>query len=976
MNTIKRTLWLAILMAAMFSLAFAAQDWDASPSRKYLNPGYRQQIPQYELSRADSAHGFDVQKYEITLNINDATHFITGNVLATVIAESNLSSIAYELKGLTVSSVLVNGTAATYTHSNGVLNITTNIPSGQSFSTQVFYSGTPQLSNDVYHIGMIFGTNTVFTISDPDAGRMWWPCYDHPWDKAIVDLHITMRSDWKVAANGIRSEIVNNGNGSSTTHWLGQNPMTTYLVCITAGPYVEINQSVPEQNNLPVQNFVMQSQYNNALSDLQRVPQMIAYFSQLFGDYPFEKYGNATVNMSTYGAMEHQTMTTLGNYIINGTGSYEPTIAHELAHQWFGDAVSFLTFKDVWLSEGFATYSEQLWTNYRFGWQAACDYVATSFHQYYMNWENSAGPQTIYNPSFNNYFAPPSYEKAASVLHMLRLKMGDDTFFQFLQMWFDTHKNGNVITAEFQDLAEQASGQVLDQFFNQWIYGSGIPSVEFSVWRIEDISRLKIVAKTTSPTATSFHVDVPLLLSHGAQADSLLITASPQGSATNLLFGGDQNPLVITPNYNNWTLLKQITELKPVLSECLPSNNSVLLSWPVFSAADGGYFIYRKVNGSTVWTQVNNTACHELSYIDTTVSNGITYQYALVVKDTEGYFSVKSAPLTATPQAFSFANNLLLVDETRDGTGANINPNDAMVDEFYQTVLSGLPQSYDTWDCATQGLPELADLGAYKLVLWHADDFSQNLLQDNLADLGGYILGGGKVVLSGWKTALVLSPSFLDRFAGDINLYYDNSASLISATAAGEYSWANLEVDPLKTTGNWNGMLPYIHTFEGAQNSLYTANMSTGSNGNGRSIAFRHDNNGSLVLFGLPLYYMQTSGVQAMLQSLLPWLNPALPVQDGQIPAAVASLNAYPNPFNPSATISYYLPAAGKLSLNLYNLKGQKVRSLLAADKAAGIHSLEFDGKDDAGRSLASGVYFIRMSHPQGELRKAVTLVK
>jgi aminopeptidase N len=490
------------------SLPLAGQSASFSQAgRPERKPWSADRLAAFSQDRADSLTGFDVQKYEITLSINDQSHVITGNVLATVLAEQSLSSLQYELRSLTVSSVLVNGSPAAYTHTNGVITISLNIPAGQTFTTQVFYSGVPQLTSDIYHIGMIFSANTVFTISDPDAARQWWPCYDHPWDKALVDLHITMRSDWKVAANGLRDGITDHGNGSSTTHWLGQHPMTTYLVCVTAGPYVEIPQTA---GTLPIQNFVMQNQYNNALIDFQHLPDMIQYFSPVFGPYPFEKYGQTVVSMSTYGAMEHQTMTTLGNYIITGNGIYEVVIAHELAHQWYGNAVSFLTFKDVWLSEGFATYSEHLWTDKRFGWDSACAYVGSSYHQYYNNWENSAGPQTIYNPSFNNYFAPPSYEKAASVLHMLRLKIGNANFFALLNQWFTAHMHGNVITSEFQALAEQISGQDLDQFFNQWIFGSGIPSLEYSIWN-NDMSDSpgKIIARSTSPTATSFQIEVP-----------------------------------------------------------------------------------------------------------------------------------------------------------------------------------------------------------------------------------------------------------------------------------------------------------------------------------------------------------------------------------------------------------------------------------------------------------------------------------
>jgi hypothetical protein len=954
------------------SLAFAQDNWDASPSRKYLNPGYTEQITRYEPARADSAHGFDVQKYEISLAINDVTHNISGNVIATVTAEAYLPSITYELANLTVSSVLVNGTAASYTHTGGLLNITTNIPAGQTFTTQVFYGGIPQLSTDIYHIGMIFGTNTVFTISDPDAGRYWWPSYDHPWDKALVDLHITMRNDWKVAANGIRSSIVDNGNGTATTHWLGSNPMTTYLVCITAGPYVEINQTVPEQNNLPVQNFVMQSQYNNAVTDLQRVPQMIAYFSQLFGNYPFEKYGNATVNMSTYGAMEHQTMTTLGNYIITGTGAYEPTIAHELAHQWYGDALSFLTFKDVWLSEGFATYSEHLWTDYRFGWQSACDYVQTSYHQYYMNWENGSGPQTIYNPSFNNYFAPPSYEKAASVLHMLRLKMGNAAFFQLLQQWFATYCHGNAVTAEFQAMAEQISGLDLDQFFNQWIFGSGIPSVEYSVWSSQDISRVKVVAKTTSPTATNFFVELPFRFTHGEVSDSLLISASPNGTSNQFLYGADPELCIITPNYHNWTMLRGITELKPHITECLPSNGSVLLSWDDFTdEPNNEYLVYRRTTGSLTWISLEANNWPLTTYQDETVQNGQTYDYAIAVVDNEGYTSALSNIVSATPMAFGFSENLLVVDETKDGTGANINPSDAMVDDFYTAALS--PLTYASWDCAAQGLPSLSTLGQYRLVLWHADDFSQNLLQDNLAILSSYLLGGGKVLLSGWKTPSVFTPTFLDRFAGGASLLYDNSASLINAESD---TYSDLLVDPAKTATAWNGMLPMVYSFTGVGNSLYTANMLAGSQGNGQCVAMRYDSFGSLVLLGFPLYFMQSEGVRGFLQQILPELNPELPVADNVTPVKMASLSSSPNPFNPSSTISFYQPVAGMASISLYNLKGQKVRTLLSEPMASGNHSLLFSGLDSGSRSVASGVYILRYKHPQGELCKKITLMK
>jgi len=345
------------------------------------------------------------------------------------------------------------------------------------------------------------------------------------------------------------------------------------------------------------------------------------------------------------------------------------------------------------------------------------------------------------------------------------------------------------------------------------------------------------------------------------------------------------------------------------------------------------------------------------------------------VMDAQGYKSMLSNTLSATPQAFSFVSDLLVVDETRDGNGANINPTDGMVDDFYSAALAGLDGIISTWDCSVQGMPDLSTLGQYKLVLWHADDFSQNQLQDSQALLGGYILGGGKVVLSGWKTAGIFSSSFLDRFTGGINPVYTNTPCLISAQTAGTYTLAELEVDPEKLTASWNNMLPYIYTFPGASDPLYTATMGAGD-ANGQSVAFRYDNTGSLIMFGFPLYFMQPEGIRSMLHELLPLLNPALPVQEEAVPPVAASLSCSPNPFNPSTTISFYLPVSGQVELELYNLKGQKVRSILSAYANAGAHQAIFEGTDKQGRALSSGVYLLRFSHSGGSILEKLTLMK
>ena len=973
------TCFITMVFALIFSglTAIPSPRWD-DPSGS-VRSGFRtnyQWADQHETARADSAHGFDVQKYEITLNINQAAHTVAGFVTATVLATENLSSISYNLESLAVSAVQVGGINSTFTHTNGLVTIPLNVSTGQTFSTTVHYSGSPILSPNAYHLGMVFSSNTVFTISDPDAARYWWPCYDHTWDKAIVDLHITMRSDWKVAANGLRQNTADNGNGTTTTHWLGQHPMTTYLVCVTCGPYVEIDQTALN-GTLPIKNFVLQSQYNNAVSDLANLPQMIDFFSETFGPYPFEKYGNAVVSMSTYGAMEHQTMTTLGSYIINGTGSYEKVIAHELAHQWYGDAVSFLTFKDVWLSEGFATYSELLWTEETEGHQAALDYLQSSFQNYYINWENSYGTvPRIYDPSFLNYFSPPSYEKAASVLHMLRYQMGEDNFFQLLRNWFSTYRNGSVVTSEFQAMAESIMGigTNLDPFFNQWIFGTGIPSIQYTALHRGTDNRLKIIAQTTSPTSTQFSLDLPFAVTNPYGTQSYRVHATPEIYTNTFDIGPEMQS--ITANAEHWMLLRGITEHKPVVTECLPSSGKVILSWDAFSfGGNYNYHVYRKAEGGA-WNRLTIASYQFLSYYDEDVVNGTHYTYMIKAVDSEGFESMGSDPMTATPIAFSFANDLLVVDETRDGNGANISPDDAMVDSFYAAAL--YPSEHGNWDVASQGLPPLDVLGQYRLVIWHADDFSHNLLGDHESILSGYILGQGIVILSGWKTASVLSTTFFQRFAEGTVPVFDNAASFISAIpiSTDYVDYALLEVDTSKLASAWNNMLPMVYTFPGTQ-AIYHANMSPSANGNQLPVAFMNHYPGyQLAMFGIPLYFMQPAGVRSMLLRLINDMLYPTATDDEVSAPPIFQVAVFPNPFNPSTTIAYSLPRESKVEIEIFNIRGQCVRSYNPGIAGKGEYKLTFDGKDKNGQALASGVYTVRISAGKEKVFKRMTLIK
>ncbi len=874
----------------------------------------------HELERVDVQTGFDIIKYTIDLLINDVTQYIEGEVEAIVLAEENMSSIQYRMMGgsLSVNNVEVNGQSVAFTHSNGVIDIPLSVSAGTTFYTRVNYSGFPGLSPAPYNIGLKFTANSVYTLSNPEAGRYWWPCYDHPWDKALLDMNITVRSDWVVAANGTRTWISHPMDGTRTHHWSSAHPIATYVMGFAAGPFVEFNQY---SGDIRIQNFVLPGQINNALQDFANVPEMISYFSSIFGPYPFEKYGHVVVSISPYAAMEHQTMTTFGSQYINGQQTYESIVAHELAHQWYGNLITPVHMGQAWLKECFAVYSEALWVHHHQGWEAAVAYIRSQIQQYYISWENNNGPHTIFEPPYNLMFAPPTYEKSASVLHMLRLKLGNADFFSFIQSLLTTYAHGNYDTDDFIALAEQISGQDLTQFFQQWIYSPGIPNADLAIFS-NTANQVKVYARTSSPTATQFFLDIPLMLPQSAVCDSFVVQASPNGQINyfQLADGEEAANLQIDPN--NWVLARVLNRETPQLTYCLPVDGLVALEWnPYLSMAQiEGYRVFRRELPGGSFVDVSTGLIEGTSFTDNSVVNGIQYEYYVVGIDDEGYMSLPSNRMQASPISFPFDLGFLVIDETRDGTGTAISPTDEMVDEFYRRVLAGF--AFTEWDYASGGAPSLELVSRYPLILWHGDDFAQMLIYDNLDLIVSYVLSGGRIVISGWKYPSVLTQEFLSLFLPGIELNYHNSAVFISAQSD---SYPTLIPDPQKLNAVWNGMLPQTYTFGGATNPLYTASISGGGIGDGAPAAIRIDHGGSMVLLGFPLYFMQEEGVHGFLQEYLPQLYPALSVSELTLIPSAPHLSCYPNPFNGSKSLSIKVSNASKITI--YNIKGQKVHS-------------------------------------------------
>ena len=320
--------------------------------------------------------------------------------------------------------------------------------------------------------------------------REWRPCKDRPDDTATVELHIRMPDRYVVASNGLLEAVDDHGDGTATHHWRTQYLLPTYLVALTATNFVliEDSYSLIEGGTLPLDYYTWPTSEERARIDVANIPSMMRAYELEYAPYPFaaEKYGH--MEAPIWGAMEHTTMTTYGTWLYSGDNSGDFVAAHELSHHWWGNTVTCGTWKDIWLNEGFATYSEAIWAETIGGYQSYLDYMsaiaAPSF------------PGPVYDPdhTFNNTV----YEKGAWILHMLRGILGRDELIEVLRVWYAAYEHQSPVTADFVALVEDQTGQEMDWFFDPWLYEPGRPSYRYA---------LRLGALTGERTLVDFEIE-------------------------------------------------------------------------------------------------------------------------------------------------------------------------------------------------------------------------------------------------------------------------------------------------------------------------------------------------------------------------------------------------------------------------------------------------------------------------------------
>ena len=430
--------------------------------------------------------GYDVSHYNLALHYVPETRELKGTTIIHARATQPLRSFNLDFDGtnLSVDNLKFDDQNQNANYDTQerelVINLFNTIEKDSTFKVEIEYHGIPTTINSTsfyFPLGWHETPDGATVISGSDGAFTWYPVNNHPKDKATYHFQVTVPTHLQVAANGEFLKTIPNDDNTHTWIWEMRQEMASYLANITIG---ELEQwKDVSSSGVPISNFAPPHLLEPAKEVFSSLPEMIDYFETLFGDYPFNSYGHIVVNKDFPGALETQGRSIFSPDLIVASDSTikSDTIsnfsAHELAHQWFGNAVSLENWQDIWLTEGWGTYAEALWQ----------DHIDPEFdiNKHYQEISEAGNYAPIGDPQVENLFANHIYKRGALTLHALRLELGDEKFFELAQTWIKTHKYKNASAQEFMDLAEEVSQKQLDSFFQAWLHDEQMPSLEISL---------------------------------------------------------------------------------------------------------------------------------------------------------------------------------------------------------------------------------------------------------------------------------------------------------------------------------------------------------------------------------------------------------------------------------------------------------------------------------------------------------------
>src|SRR5215207_9783307 len=494
--------------------------------------------------------GLDALQYRIRLSLGETGDEVRGETeIVFALKAANVGEVALDFPGLNVDGVSEQGRPAKFARDGGRLRVALSAvyKPGDLLNLSVKYHGAP--SDGLYFKRNKFGDRTVFADNWPDRARHWFPSVDHPSDKARVEFFITAPARYDVVANGRLVETTSRQDGTRLTHWREDVPVAVYCMVFGATEFSIIDAGA--WNGTRLLHYLYPKDRNRGLVDHGRALRMLEFYSELVGPYPYEKL--ALVQSSTrFGGMENSSNIFFDENSYDGSGGMEDTVAHEIAHQWFGDSVTESDWHHLWLSEGFATYFGALFYERADGRDKFVQMMLDNKERYLKDAESVARP--IYDPAVKDLFKllnRNNYQKGAWVLHMLRRVVGDEKFFEGVRDYYHTYRDGNALTEDFRRVMELHHGRPLDWFFRQWIYEPGFPAYD-AAWRWDDSAkRLTLKVRQTQAGAV-FRMPLDVEFRDGGESRREVVEVSGREQTLEFKLGRRPQSVAIDPD--EWVL--------------------------------------------------------------------------------------------------------------------------------------------------------------------------------------------------------------------------------------------------------------------------------------------------------------------------------------------------------------------------------------------------------------------------------------
>lgn len=428
---------------------------------------------------SDTVH---ITHYSIRIDtINFTEKSIRANTRLTAQAKlSNVTVVPLSLLGFTIDSIRSGNQDLAYTYNDTALRITLPAPlnTGETVQLSITYHGLPQRDGSTFG-GFYFQQQTyAFNIgvgfeADPHVfGRVWYPCIDEFTDRSTYDFSIRTLTNYKAFCNGFLADAVNNGDGTTTWKWVLNEAIPSYLSSMAVAPFHTIERTY---RNVPVQLATLPADTVNTLTTFAKLDTALAIFIDNYGPYRWNKVGYVMLPFNA-GGMEHATSIHIGKNFINGSLTYESLWVHELAHMWWGDLVTCSSQEDMWLNEGFASYSEYLFTDKFYGPEAYKAAVRNNHRQVLQFAHIKDGSfLALNNVPHAQTYGTTVYDKGADIAHTLRNHMGDTAFFNGVKAYMNNLAFGNATSNDLKDELAASSGMDLDRFFTDWVATPGFP---------------------------------------------------------------------------------------------------------------------------------------------------------------------------------------------------------------------------------------------------------------------------------------------------------------------------------------------------------------------------------------------------------------------------------------------------------------------------------------------------------------------